>query len=246
VLVALGLATARAWARRDRIQRTLCTTAVALCAAGFVTALGTPVAYRSTSFLYPRRFWWIIGVIVWMALAWSVVDIVRARRADRSASGVRASLGFGLAAIALCLVAVAPRLGPTQDYGSAGFGPVRALGAALAPALRGSGPWEVRSEGAFARGVVGAGVVGELVLRGRDAVVADANYPDFGAPHVVHRGDPPGGRVLVVSGPDAGTPRPGYRLVARWDPATARAPYRDYHQTLLVIPVEPVAAYVSL
>ena len=110
VLVALGLATARAWARRDRIQRTLCTTAVVLCAAGLVTALGTPVAYRSTSFLYPRRFWWIISVTVWVALASSVVDLVRARRADRGASGVRASLGFGLAAIALCLVAVAPRL----------------------------------------------------------------------------------------------------------------------------------------
>ncbi len=85
----------------------------------------------------------------------------------------------------------------------------------------------------------------ELVLRGRDAVVADADYPDFGSPHVVHRNHPPEGRVLVVSGPGAGRPRPGYHLVARWDPATAPSPYRDYHQTLLVIPIEPVAAYVS-
>jgi len=57
--------------------------------------------------------------------------------------------------------------------------------------------------------------------------------------------DPPTKRVLLVSGPQAGRPIPGYTLVGRWDPATAPEPYRSYHQTLLVVPLDPVAAYVS-
>ena len=186
---------------------------------------------------------------VWVALASSAVDVVRARRAAPS-PGVRArdsAVASGLVAVAISLVAVAPRLGPAQDYGSAGFGPVRTLGSALAPAVRGAGPWEVRSEGGDSRrGVVGAGVVSELVLRGRDAVVADAAYPDFGSPHVVQRNHPPAGTVLVVSGPGAGRPTarlPPGRPVGSGDRTLAA--YRDYHQTLLVVPIEPVAAYVS-
>ena len=82
-----------------------------------------------------------------------------------------------------------------------------------------------------------------MILRGVPVRVADADYPDFGSPHVLH--GKPSGTVLVVSGPKAGANVPGYELVARWDPATATEPYRSYRQTLLLIPIEPVAVYRS-
>ena len=146
---------------------------------------------------------------------------------------------------AIALVAVWPRLGAAQDYGSAGFGPVRELGAATAHAMHGAGPWELRTEGEFASSVVGPGVASELVMRGKPLLVVDSNFPDLGSPHFVDPKHQPSDRVLLVSGPRAGEPRPGYTLVARWDPATAPEPYRSYHQTLLVVPLDPVAAYVS-
>jgi hypothetical protein len=103
----------------------------------------------------------------------------------------------------------------------------------------------LRSVGDFAQGVVGPGIAGELILRGKPVVVADSNFPDLGSEHFVDKTHPPTKRILVVSGPDAGTPMPGYRLVAQYDPATAPEPYRSYHQTLLVVPPGPVAVYVS-
>lgn len=75
-------------------------------------------------------------------------------------------------------------------------------------------------------------------------VVADRNFPDFGAQHFVDPSDPPKRSIRVVSGPDTEDPIDGYRMVASWSPATAPHRLRKYRQTLMVIPVEPVAVYV--
>lgn len=245
VLAALVAATGWAWARRSRSHLALCTTAVAAAVGGLLTASSSPVDYYSAGFLYPRRIWWVVGAFVWVALVHTVASLAAALRPDRASRSDVPAVAFGLAAIAVALIAVWPRLGPAEDYGSGGFGAVRALGPPTARALRGQGPWELRSVGGFAEGVVGPGVASQLVLRGRHVVVADANFPDLGPRHSVDPDRPPRGTVLVVSGADAGEPMSGYSLVDRWDPATEREPYRSYRQTLLVIPIEPVAVYVS-
>jgi hypothetical protein len=245
VIVALGLATWWAWTRRSWTHITLCMTAIVAGAGAFVASTTAPVDYHWTEFLYPRRLWWIVGVFVWVALAHTAVSLAAARWPGKWERSDVFAIGVGVGAIVVAMIAVWPRLGPAQDYGSAGFGPVRDLGAATAGALHGDGPWELRTEGDFAQSVVGPGVASELILRGKPVVVPDANFPDLGGPHFAKPDHPPAQQVLVVSGPKAGEPIPGYTLVGHWDPATAPEPYRSYKQTLIVVPLDPVAVYVS-
>ena len=87
VLSLLVTATVWAWLRRHRVQMVLCTTAVVACTGAFLTAASAPVDYRPTEFLYPRRFWWAIGAFVWIALAYSAVQLVA--RGRRSEAGER-------------------------------------------------------------------------------------------------------------------------------------------------------------
>jgi hypothetical protein len=245
VLGALGGATWWAWSRQSWTHITLCMTAIAAGVGAFMASASAPVDYHWTEFLYPRRLWWIVGVFVWIALAHTALSLAAVRGPRKWERSDALAIGVGVGAIVIAMIAVWPRLGPAQDYGSAGFGPVRDLGAAVANELHGDGPWELRTHGDFAQSVVGPGVASDLILRGKPVLVPDTNFPDLGRPHFVEPDHPPAHQVLIVSGPQAGEPIPGYTMVGRWDPATAPEPYRSYHQTLLVVPLDPVAAYVS-
>jgi hypothetical protein len=247
MVAALVAATVWAWRSHSRRLAAVGTTALVACAGAFITTASAPTTYLP-EWVYPRRVWWVVGVFVWIALAYAALTLVT-RRSPRDRqqflwTGVAAPVA-GVVAIVVALVATWPRLGPVQDYGSAGFGAVRALGSATAAALPGPGPWLVESRGELAISMVGPGVASELVYRGRRVLVRDSAFPDFGSSHVPRANRRAKGTVLVVSGSELAVPRPGYRLVAQWDPTTAGPPYRRYHQTMLVIPVGPVAVFVS-
>lgn len=245
VLAALVALTAHAWSRRARGVATAGVSALVACVAAVVTTASVPVAYRYTQYVYPRRMWWPVGVFVWFVVVYAAGDAI-ARRLPRRASA-RSSLlapaAVGMVALLAAVVATWSRLGPADDYGSGGFGAVRTLAAAASPVVRDSGPWLLRSAGGFAQTVVGPGVASSLISRGRHVVVPDADFPDLGSPHFAGRGARLAGELLVVSGRAADAPGPGFRVVARWDPATAGEPYRHYRGSVLLIPVEPVALY---
>ena len=91
VLAVLVSATVWAWSRRSRSHMALCTTALIACAGAFITAGSAPVAYHSTEFLYPRRVWWMLGVLIWVALAHTAVTLAAERLpATRSRSDTTA------------------------------------------------------------------------------------------------------------------------------------------------------------
>jgi hypothetical protein len=245
--VVLGLVvTAMVWAlrRRHRLVGWLTGAALVAGAAATFTTMQVPVEYRYDQFVYPRRFWWPVGVLTWVALAYAAA-VFTADRVPRARRVARFGPVVAAAAMLLAFVAVWPRLGVAQDYGSAGFGPVRRLGACVSKALPHDGAWLVATEGDFAHAVVAPGVASELVYRGRTVLMADRNFPDLGAPHYPSARRRPRGTVLVVSDATAGRYRPGYTLVALWDPKRAPAPFDRYRATMLVIPVTRTAAYVS-
>lgn len=248
VLLALVALTAWAWSARITGVAAAGTTALLALIGAFATTASAPTTYLP-EWVYPRRIWWIAGVFVWIALAYGATALLT------RVSGVRTSAGplangvlpalCGVIVIVVATIATWPRLGPAQDYGSAGFGAVRTLGADTSAALHPGGAWLVESRGLLAMSMVGPGVASELVFRGHKILVRDSNFPDFGSSHVLHRGTHVDGTLVVISGPEAATPPAGYRLVAHWDPATDGLPYRRYHQTMLVIPVSPVSIYLT-
>jgi hypothetical protein len=245
VLAALVAVTFLAWRHRRLDVAALGTTALVACIGVSIATASTPRAYDYTEFIYPRRFWWPVGLFVWIVLAYAAVTAVVGWEARGDRRPARIALAAGAVAMLVALVLAWPRLGVAQDYASGGFGPVRALATAAARVVPDGQPVFMSTEGAFAQYVVGPGVESELVLRGKDIVVKDAYFPDYGSAHVVDRRHPPSTAVLVVSGPGAGAPRPGYRLLASYDPNAAPAPFRGYHQTMLVIPLVRTAVYVS-
>ncbi|MBV8949280.1 MAG: hypothetical protein JOZ99_00275 [Actinobacteria bacterium] len=233
-----------AWAQRRARIAAVSTTALTACVGAFLTTMRTPATYHYQDLIWARRAWWPTGIFVWVALVAAAGSLAATRWPDAWPRARPAVVAAGFAALIVALVAAWPRLGPADDYGSSGFGAVRALAPTVAGSLHGSGPYLMTSEGAWAINVVAPGLASDLIYRGDDVVVPNSNFPDFGWAHFVHRASPPKSHVLVVSGAGAGRPRPGYRLVAQWDPATEGAPYRSYRQTFFLVPIDRVAVYL--
>jgi hypothetical protein len=259
VLLALVIATAWAWMTKTRRVATAGTTALVACLGAFLGTTRTPSASLYNEVVYARRLWWPVGVFVWMTLAYAAVVFAWQRWGhyvrDRAPSPSRwptprrldvLSAGAAIVGVAVIgVIAAWPRLGPAQDYGSGGYGAVRALSPQVSAALPRNGPWLVEWRGDLASYVVGPGVASELIVRGKPVLVHDAAFPDFGAAHMLRRDQQPVGRVVVVSGADVDRVPSGYRLVARWDPNQQGEPYRSYRQTMFVVPLGPVAVYMS-
>ena len=245
VLGALVTATAWAWRRRSWRLAAVGTTALVACVGTFVTAARTPAAYHYQDLIWARRVWWPVGLFVWIALGCAVGTWAAARWPQWWRRAELPAVAAGLLAVAVFVVAAWPRLGPAQDYGSAGFAAVRTLGSAVNRSLPGSGPWLVRSEGSFAVNIVGPGVASELVYRGRPILVANTSFPDFGDAHFVGPDRRATATLAVVSGVRPEPPGPGYRVVARWDPADVSGVFRGYHENTFLIPVTPITVYLS-
>lgn len=257
VLVALLACTTWAWTRSMTRLATAGTTALFACAGALLTTAQTPSAYFYDRLLWARRVWWPVGVFVWMTLGYAAIVIVADRWGERwrkqlagtTRWSLRSSLDGVVAAIAafgilVAVVAAWPRLGPAQDYGSAGFAAVRALSSPTRASISGRGPWLMTWRGDLAANVVGPGLASELIAHDKPVVVEDANFPDFGSSHVLARGRRAAGRLLVASGSDVDRAPAGYRLVARWTPSS-HGKYRNYRQTLFLVGLGPVAVYQS-
>ncbi|HVX17929.1 MAG TPA: hypothetical protein VHA73_07840 [Acidimicrobiales bacterium] len=246
VLVWLVLATlfVRAWrARRRSIVVGLAVAVTGLLAAT-VTVARTPGEFGYQELLWARRVWWPMAVFPWIVAAAAIGAELAARPSNARTSLRAGRMAAAVAAVAAVVVVAAtwPRLGVAHDFGSAGFGPVRHLGAAAVRATDRGEPWVVERRGEFAYYVVGPGVVARLVAAGRDVRVAPAANLDLGSHHDLPHGAR--GTVIVASGPDAADVPPGFHQVARWDQSTAGSPFDSYRRTMFVIPVEPVAVFV--
>jgi hypothetical protein len=245
VLAALVATTTWAWATRSRRLAAVGTTALVACAGTFLAAAHTPGAYHYQDLIYGRRIWWPVGLFVWIVLGGAAGTLLAARFPRWWRRAELPAVVTALAGIAVALVVTWPRLGPAQDYGSAGFDAARTLGPAVAASLRGPGPWVIRPQGDLALTIVGPGLVSQLLYRGRSVLIDDSYFPDFASATSPGDRRRPSGTILVLSAKDAGQAKEGFRLVARWDPASSPEPYRSYRQTAFLIPIEPVAVYLS-
>lgn len=248
VIGALVVLTVRNWRRPGVVSGS----ALALVTLAVVTVsvAQIPAGFGYERVLWARRIWWPVGVFVWVTAGWGLTrELAGSWGAVRRFSPTAARLVCG--GVACVVVASAfPRLGIANDYGSAGFGPIRALGPSASDVSASGGTWLVRSEGDFAEFIVAPGVVAQMAARGRSVVEPAAGAQMGGGnllsrAHQYRKGSRLAGVILLVSGSDAGLPRPGFRLVHTWNPATAAAPFDSYHTTMFLIPVGPVALFAS-
>lgn len=243
VLVGLTVQAVRA----DRsTQVALLGTSWAALAGGFFSAASASGAEGLQVLADVHIVWIPIGMFAWMALACVLADRVAERVGFRVGTPRLAALGAVVVAVVLVLVAW-PRLGAKMNYGSVAFGPVRRFGPAIVRSLpERDGPWRVAGEGELATTLVLPGVLFYLMADGVRVSFPDLNVPEVGPEQRAQPDEVLAGTILVVSGDDAGAPRPGYRLVSTWDPAHVPARYRDFNRTTLPIKQVKQAVYLRV
>jgi len=188
-LLALLAATGVAW-WRDKVAWRLNALVLAACAAGFVAV----TRIVGEIFPYLVRWSWTLGMLAWLAVAWTVVVTFRAwlakdQQARRQVNGrvvgtvALALVVAGFAAITVVNTVDAADAGNPDPYASAVD--AKLLPSLLAHIPDGPGVVEIRSSGGDGSTWVGGGIADELEKRGIDTRVAPSLEFAYGPDRVL-------------------------------------------------------------
>jgi hypothetical protein len=188
---------------------------LALLLAG-VVLVGVYATSRITgqAFPYLLRWWWVIGALCAVSLAWSLLALAGTERAARVL--VPAGALAAVVAVAVFLPDAADAEAPQAELSKA----VGELAGPTAARLRDDRTYLLTWRDAHSfGGPTGVGLYAELARRGFDVkVVAELSHP-FGHRRAAGPGET-NGSIVVVSSDDIGgyVPEPGAAAVASYDP----------------------------
>jgi hypothetical protein len=186
-----------------------------------LAALGLAATANVTGGLFPYviRWWWVVGLVLWLAIGWCLFAALSEVRVQRWPVGLLVAAG-GVALVALTLAAALPAPLPNASESEAVAHLAPSTARALPAGRRYLVVWNDPQE-AYATTPVG--MFTDLERRSVNVVLPAANAFGFGA----RRTTPPAsysGVVTIVGVPDPAVrppPPPGGRLIASYDPLPA-------------------------
>ena len=200
--------------RGDRQSTRLCVLALSFIDGAFIAAariIGQPIDYIV-------RWLWLVGVVTWLAIAWTAIRAFAAAPKRRRIVTWAAAAVFGALAVALVVsMSTTGIVNPNNDQRS-----LRMLARSARPALKTlDEPVLIETPADLQSGTIASGILALALHEGVDARLPKGLENVVGSDHVI-TSEKVGSRITVATNDTVGqyANDPAYRVLASYDPLT--------------------------